>query len=152
MAKFADYDSLLSSYEQLEKKFTQKCQQLAQRGTSDTVDPTQPVEPPQYDAQQFYTDYPEARQYESAISETVSDPNSSAQQYMHSYIACLENSVINTADTIEQQCTDTVALPTVQVQPLPTTIAGNNGNMSLVVPSRPKTISEASLMAKKIFD
>ncbi len=154
MSKFRDYDSLLSSYQQLEKKFTQKCQQLAQHGTSCDSTPTQNNQPP-YDAEQFYTAYPDARQYEQQISQQLNSPNSTADmsQYMASYIQCLtSNSDNSSVNEVAQQCTNDVSLGEVAPVPLPTIIAGNTGNMSLAMPSLPKTIAQASEMAKKIFD
>ncbi len=151
MSKFKDFDSLLSSYQQLEKKFTQKCQQLKQHGTSTDTVPTQQQAPP-YDAEQFFGSYPDARQYQDKIMQSIDSPNGTADQlqYMASYIDCLHDSAPSNVPA--QQCTDKVSLDSTTAHALPTTIAGNNGNMSLALPSKPKTISEASQMAKKIFD
>lgn len=154
MSKFRDYDSLLSSYQQLEKKFTQKCQQLAQiHGTSDDTSPTS-ISPP-YSREQFYDAYPDARQYEQQITKSLDSPNGNADMstYLASYIQCLtSNSQSSNSSATSQQCADNVPLANVTTTPLPTIIAGNNGNMSLAMPSLPKTIAQASEMAKKIFE
>lgn len=154
MSKFRDYDSLLSSYQQLEKKFTQKCQQLAQtHGTSEDTSPTS-VSPP-YTREQFYTAYPDARQYEQQITQSLDSPNGNADMstYLASYIQCLTSaSQLSSSNSLSQQCTDNVSLDNVTTQPLPTIIAGNNGNMSLAMPTLPRTIAQASELAKKIFD
>lgn len=151
MSKFKDFDSLLNSYQQLEKKFTQKCQELKQIGTSDEPAPTA-VEPPPYDAEEFFGNYPNARQYQDKIMQSIDSPNGAADklQYMASYIDCLHDSA--SSDNSAQQCTSEVSLGSGVADALPTIIAGNNGNMSLALPSKPKTISEASMMAQKIFD
>ncbi len=152
MSKFRDYDSLLSSYQQLEKKFTQKCQQLAQtHGTSEDTSPTS-VSPP-YTTEQFYNAYPDARQYEQQITQSLDSPNGNADMstYLASYIQCLTSNSQPSSST-SQQCTDNVSLANITTEPLPTIIAGNNGNMSLAMPTLPKTIAQASELAKKIFE
>ena len=134
--KFNSAEELLKGYTELEKSFTQKCQQLSklqkQQGTSQTP-PSQDeqVLPPQQ------TDGVTATipQGQMPSSGNATPTDEQLQQYL------------------EQN--PTVAFKLLQCQmPTPTapTVMTGGGSMSLALPSKPKTIKEATLMAQKLFE
>ena len=130
--KFTSAEQLLKGYTELEKSYTQKCQQLAllqkQQGTSE-------------DAQQLDTSSP------ATTTEQVADTIPEAP-----------TSIGDTTPTTEQlqqylEANPTLALKLLQGQsptPIAPTVIMGGGNMSLALPSKPKTIKEATLMAHKL--
>jgi hypothetical protein len=133
--KFTSAEELLKGYNALEKSFTQKCQQLSilqkQLGTSQThADQTEQVLPP-ISTSDAVTTIPE----ETPSSIDVTPTNEQLQQYLES--------------------NPTLAFKLLQAQhPTPTapTVITGGGSMSLALPSKPKTIKEATLMAQKLFE
>ena len=133
--KFTSAEELLKGYNALEKSFTQKCQQLSilqkQLGTSQTyADQTEQVLPP-ISTSDAVTTIPE----ETPSSIYVTPTNEQLQQYLES--------------------NPTIAFKLLQAQqPTPTapTVITGGGSMSLALPSKPKTIKEATLMAQKLFE
>ena len=135
--KFNSAEELLKGYTELEKSFTQKCQQLAliqkQQGTSQT-ETTQTVEvlPPTTQTGNDVTTIPEAPLPASSI---VAPTDEQLQQYLE------QNPTM--ALKLLQQYAPTPSAPIVMT---------GGGNMSLALPSKPKSIKEATLMAQKLFD
>ena len=132
--KFNSAEELLKGYTQLEKSFTQKCQQLAllqkQQGTSEDST-TMEVSSPTTPTEQVADTIPEAP---TSIGETT-PTSEQLQQYL--------------------EANPTLALKLLQGQaatPIAPTVMMGGGNMSLALPSKPKTIKEATLMAHKLFD
>lgn len=133
--KFSSAEELLKGYNALEKSFTQKCQQLSllqkQQGTSQTsTHQTEDVLPPTQEVDNVAT-IPEV----DTSSTVVAPTDAQLQQYLES--------------------NPQVALKLLQSQqPTPTapTVMTGGGSMSLALPSKPKTIREATLMAQKMFD
>lgn len=161
MDKFNDYNKLLDSYNNLEKEFTKKCQELSQlkSGTSE-------VSPPQQTSQQFFSQYPDAEIFREDIERGVTNPEYSEKPdaYSRAYFDLLrknyvsKDSLAKDDDFLQQYVLadeKTVAKllqkvsPT--VTPLPTVISGNAGSMSVSLPTRPKTIAEASKLAQELF-
>lgn len=150
--KFKTADDLYKGYVELEKTFTQKCQQLSalekeiNRGTSENT-------PPQTDAAQSAAETAEVPQ------ETVSSRQSGSvltpeqiEQYLGShkeYAAELfekggygRNLPTDSPEDEEQ---------TKQIPPAAPPLICGGGNVSMALPSRPKTLKEASELAKKLF-
>ena len=133
--KFTSAEELLKGYNALEKSFTQKCQQLStlqkQLGTSQTqTDQTEQVLPP------VSTD---------DVVATIPEVGTSS------------NDLVPTDEQLQQylESNPQLALKLLQAQvPTPTapTVMTGGGTMSLALPSRPKTIKEATLMAQKLFE
>ena len=133
--KFTSAEELLKGYNALEKSFTQKCQQLStlqkQLGTSQTqTDQTEQVLPP------VSTD---------DVVATIPEVDTSS------------NDLVPTDEQLQQylESNPQLALKLLQAQvPTPTapTVMTGGGTMSLALPSRPKTIKEATLMAQKLFE
>lgn len=135
--KFNSAEELLKGYNELEKSFTQKCQQLsalqteAKSGTNVDTSPqnteevttTVPVEPV-VDA---------TTENEKTSSQTLDVTN--LQQYLDAHPELLREILQNNYSKVE---------------PLPRVMTGG-GNVSMALPSRPKTIKEASEMAKSLF-
>lgn len=165
MDKFNDYDKLLNSYNNLEKQFTKKCQELSQlkeqSGTSqDTPPQSQTLE-------EFLQAFPDAEAFKEQISQAVNNPQYSdvPDAYARSYFDLLRQSYVSKEtlaqddDFLQQYVLsnkDVVAkllqkvVPT--ATPVPTVISGNAGSMSVTLPTRPKTIAEASMLAKQLFN
>lgn len=164
MDKFNDYDKLLTSYNNLEKEFTKKCQELSQLKTQSG---TSSVEPPQAQTlQQFLVQFPEAEVFKDQISQAVNNPQygESPDAYSRYYFDLLRQNYVSKEtlaqdeDFLQQYVLgnkDTVAKLLQKVQPTvataPTVISGNAGSMSVTVPTRPKTIAEASKLAQELF-
>lgn len=134
--KFSSAEELLKGYTELEKSFTQKCQQLAtlqkQQGTSEQpTSQTVQVTPPSQTTEQPVATIPDDK---TPSSNNVTPTDELLQQYLdeHPELAL---------KLLQSRLSTPVA---------PTVITGG-GNMSLAVPSKPKTIKEATLMAKKMF-
>ncbi|MBQ2894957.1 MAG: hypothetical protein IJB95_00465 [Clostridia bacterium] len=133
--KFTSAEELLKGYNALEKSFTQKCQQLStlqkQLGTSQTqTDQTEQVLPP-VSADDVVATIPEV----DTSSNDLVPTDEQLQQYLES--------------------NPQLAFKLLQAQvPTPTapTVMTGGGTMSLALPSRPKTIKEATLMAQKLFE
>ncbi|MBQ2914290.1 MAG: hypothetical protein IJE50_02055 [Clostridia bacterium] len=133
--KFTSAEELLKGYNALEKSFTQKCQQLStlqkQLGTSQTqTDQTEQVLPP------VSTD---------DVVATIPEVDTSS------------NGLVPTDEQLQQylESNPQLAFKLLQAQvPTPTapTVMTGGGTMSLALPSRPKTIKEATLMAQKLFE
>lgn len=133
--KFTSAEELLKGYNALEKSFTQKCQQLStlqkQLGTSQTqTDQTEQVLPP------VSTD---------DVVATIPEIDTSS------------NDLVPTDEQLQQylESNPQLAFKLLQAQvPTPTapTVMTGGGTMSLALPSRPKTIKEATLMAQKLFE
>ena len=133
--KFTSAEELLKGYNALEKSFTQKCQQLStlqkQLGTSQTqTDQTEQVLPP------VSTD---------DVVATIPEVDTSS------------NDFVPTDEQLQQylESNPQLAFKLLQAQvPTPTapTVMTGGGTMSLALPSRPKTIKEATLMAQKLFE
>ena len=133
--KFTSAEELLKGYNALEKSFTQKCQQLSilqkQLGTSETpFHQTEQVLPP-VPTDDIVATIPE----EAPSSIDIAPTNEQLQQYLES--------------------NPTLAFKLLQAQqPTPTApiVITGGGSMSLALPSKPKTIKEATLMAQKLFE
>lgn len=133
--KFTSAEELLKGYNALEKSFTQKCQQLStlqkQLGTSQTqTDQTEQVLPP------VSTD---------DVVATIPEVDTSS------------NDLVPTDEQLQQylESNPQLAFKLLQAQvPTPTapTVMTGGGTMSLALPSRPKTIKEATVMAQKLFE
>ncbi|MBR2974959.1 MAG: hypothetical protein IKC47_04360 [Clostridia bacterium] len=165
MDKFNDYDKLLESYNNLEKEFTKKCQQLSQlKNTSGTsLD-----EPPQAQTlQDFLATFPEAQAYKEQLSQAVNNPqySQSTDAYTRCYFDMLRQNYVSKEalaqdeDFLQQYVlsnNDVVSKLLQKVSPsvasTPTVISGNAGAMSVALPTRPKTIAEASKLAQQFFN
>lgn len=133
--KFTSAEELLKGYNALEKSFTQKCQQLStlqkQLGTSETpTAPTEQVLPP------TPTD---------EVVATIPEVDTSSNHF------------VPTDEQLQQylESNPQLAYKLLQLHnPTPTapTVITGGGSMSLALPSKPKTIKEATLMAQKMFD
>ena len=132
--KFTSAEELLKGYTELEKSFTQKCQQLAllqkQQGTSE-MPATSQLSPPDTTSAHVDGAIPEA------TSSTV--PAAPTEDQLQQY---LEQNPTFALKLLQSHSTAPTA---------PTVMTGG-GCMSLALPSKPKTIKEATLMAQKLFD
>jgi hypothetical protein len=145
MDKFnGDYTALYNSYLALEKQFTKKCQEVAnmeKSGTSEESTPPQTA--PMVTIEEFLAKYPDAAIYRDQLVLLAPDPMTPIpeQTFEWGYIDQLKQALsVKAAEEV-----------TPAVLSIPVTISGNGGNIVKVSPIRPKTISEASELAKKLF-
>lgn len=133
--KFNSAEELLKGYTELEKSFTQKCQQLSllqkQQGTSQpSTEQTAEAVPPTPTDDVDIT-IPKGQ----PLNVDTTPTNEQLQQFLE------QNPTI--ALKLLQQCAPTPTAPTVMT---------GGGSMSLALPSKPRSIKEATVMAKKLFD
>ena len=164
MDKFNDYDKLLQSYTNLEKEFTKKCQELS---TLKTQSGTSSAEPPQKQTlEQFFDQFPEAKVFKEQIGQAIDNPQYSetTDTYTRYYFDLLRQNYVSKEtlaqddDFLQQYVLgnkEVVAKLLQKAQPTvvatPTVISGNAGAMSVSLPTRPKTIAEASKLAQEFF-
>lgn len=130
--KFNSAEELLKGYAELEKSFTQKCQELSalkqdiqtkqQSGTNDQPSPHETVPNCGTNGQPSPQDAPQSVANDEAS--TVPTQFDADSQQSPSQSAC--------------------------VTPPPKVMTGG-GNVSMALPNRPKTLKEASELAKKYF-
>lgn len=131
--KFNSAEELLKGYIELEKSFTQKCQQLSQlqkqQGTSESITHPDDISSPTTTEQSV-----SATLQEQPPQSEVTPTDAQLQQYL------------------ERNPTLALKLLSSHTAPptAPTVITGG-GTMSLALPSKPKSIKEATLMAQKLF-
>lgn len=131
--KFNSAEELLKGYIELEKSFTQKCQQLSQlqkqQGTSESV-----THPDDLSSPEKIDDVVETSAQAQVPTDDIVPTDEQLQQY-------LERNPTLALKLLSSHA----SVPTA-----PTVITGG-GTMSLALPSKPKTIKEATLMAQKLF-
>ena len=164
MDKFNNYDKLLDSYNNLEKEFTKKCQELSQLKATSGTSSTEP--PQQQTLEDFLATFPEAETFKDELAQAVNNPqyNQSCDAYSRLYFDLLRKNYVSKEtlaqdDSFLQQYVlgnkDIVAKLLQKVEPTasfaPTVISGNAGAMSVALPTRPKTIAEASKLAQEFF-
>lgn len=116
--KFSSAEELLRGYEELEKSFTRKCQQLADL--------------------QKQTD---ANTQSDGTSEQSSPSVNEGTQAA---------AAVNVDAVPAEAIAPAVDGDAPSIQPLPRLINGG-GNVSMALPSQPKTLKEASAMAQQLF-
>lgn len=142
--KFADAKTLLTAYQNLEREFTKKSQQLKQLQKQllcDNDDKSPQTENKDNSAQQNPT------------GQTHADNPAQANVVCAEQLAkdkdFLEKFVFANQDVTNQVLQR--YLLALSQNDLPATIKGGTGAMSLTPPKRPQTIKEASLLAEKLF-
>ena len=121
--KFNSAEELLKGYTELEKSFTQKCQQLSEL------------------QKQMVEGNKQERQQEIPVGTNGQPSPNDAAQSTADDAACTVPAP-NDADSHSRE-SQSVALP-------PKVMTGG-GNVSMALPNRPKTLKEASELAKKFF-
>ena len=146
--KFSSAEELLKGYVELEKSFTQKCQQLAalekQNAAAKVTDGTSAEASPSTaeEAQSTTVDKAETVPQDGCDAKTVlvgSEPlaNVPTDEQLQQYL-------MNNPEIIQK------ILQQNKSEQAPSVMSGG-GDVSLALPSRPKTIKEASIMAREIF-
>ncbi len=126
--KFSSAEELLKGYNELEKSFTQKCQQLSQLQRSAQTTPPS--------AEACVTD-------ESGTSEVTPSPQQQAvPQQSDGAVDAPTVPLSATPDVPADECASAARPPKVMT---------GGGNVSAALPNRPKTLKEASELAKKYF-
>ena len=149
IGKFNSAEELLKGYESLEKSFTQKCQQLSvlekkmfnDCGTNGSPSPQNEAE--QSVANDTVVSVPEARNADELQPHTESSATLSVD-VIRQYLA--EHPAVG-AELIK----DNGLLSETVERTSPPRVMTSGGNVSLALPNRPKTLKEASDLAKKYF-
>lgn len=157
--KFNSAEELLKGYNQLEKSFTQKCQQLAMLQKQANVEDYDTHNSANLTENDCGTSVETPPQREEVPSTTVDSAATVPESQPTDAEVCqggrAPTSNVPTSEQLQQYLKDN---PEVVFQLLqrrssefaPDVMSGG-GNVSLALPSRPKTIKEASLMAKELF-
>lgn len=144
--KFNSAEELLKGYTELEKSFTQKCQQLSalekqikSSGTSGQPSPQANTEVAQSTADDTAQTVPVATDTDGSAqqAESATLPISQIGQYLAEHPELLRE--FGTVDKLSDE------------QRPPKVMTGG-GNVSMALPNRPKTLKEASELAKKYFN
>lgn len=148
--KFASAEELLKGYVELEKNFTKKCQQLAavekqalaaqqnnEDGTSAEASPLQ-----NDTAQSTTVDNADTVPQSGDDAKTVLDGSAHVSEAPSDEE--LQQYLMNNPEIVQK------ILQQNQTEQAPSVMNGG-GKVSLALPSRPKTIKEASIMAKELF-
>ena len=138
--KFNSAEELLKGYTELEKSFTQKCQELAAlkqdiETQRQNASGTSEQSPPQLDEEQS--------QQSSGTSGQPSPQEGSEQSPADdtATVPAPENAdSLTESQSAEQQTV------------IPPRVMTGGGNVSMALPNRPKTLKEASDLAKKYFN
>lgn len=182
--KFTSAEELLKAYGELEKSFTQKCQQLAalkNEMAQSSAPASESENTAAWETEKFFDSIKNDEQTtpkdEQSISVaeqseqtdgTSATPPSDEEQPTTEFAVQRQNgddaTVLNSSNPLPVKPTDEQLQQYLKDNPkivwkllqqerefAPTVMSGG-GNVSLAMPSRPKTIKEASLMAKNLFD
>ena len=160
--KFETLDELVKGYNQLEKSFTQKCQQLSesQRENAALSQQLAQTQPPLGTNEASSPSIDDSGNVDTARSTTVDSVASVPQDVGADVLPtpcdpAPAQAASPTNDQLQQYLLDNPQiaqklLHAVQKEFAPAVMSGG-GNVTLTPPNRPKTIKEASLMAKELF-
>lgn len=188
--KFASAEELLKGYNELEKSFTQKCQQLAALKAEATAQVGGNGQTAAFQtlsdaaAQLLETSVSDAAVEKSAETAHIAQTDTDGTNAAASPSEAERSTTVDSAETVPQSGLDAPDLsgrasasqnfpsdPIALLQQFlqnnsqavlqllrqtqstfaPPTVMSGGGNVSMAAPSRPKTIKEASLMAKELF-
>lgn len=141
--KFSSAEELMKGYTELEKSFTQKCQQLSalQKQLNETGG-TSEISPPR----EVY-----ARQTVANVNvDTV--PSEGADSPSADGVTARNDDVLNRIrQYLDERGIAPDSLSDKEKNVVPPKVMTEGGNVSMALPSRPRTIKEASEMAKELF-
>ena len=146
--KFNSAEELLKGYESLEKSFTQKCQQLSalekkinESGTNGEPSPQREVG--QSVANDTVETVPEAKDADSSKPRDQR-PTELTPEVVRQYL--VEHPEITAQVSQKGELSETAE------RVIPPRVMTGGGNVSCALPNRPKTLKEASELAKKYFN
>ena len=146
--KFTCAEELLKGYEALEKSFTQKCQQLSalekkmiESGTNGAPSPQTEVE--QSAASDVVETVPEAASADSLQPVSQASPQLS--------LDAIKQYLVEHPEVSSELLAGFDSLPESVERTTPPRVMTAGGNVSCALPNRPKTLKEASDLAKKYF-
>ena len=144
--KFANAQALFNAYQNLEKEFTKKSQQLKELKKQLDCDNDENILSPQRDTDNFAMQNPNESQLhaDNPVQTSVKDADNilADKDFMETHV--FNNPVV--ANEVLQRY-----LLALSKQDLPQTINGKSGAMSLTPPKKPQSLKEASVLAKKLF-
>ena len=152
LGKFANAQALLLAYQNLEREFTKKSQQLKQIQKKLSCDNDEvlcdekPTSPQADDMDNSALQNPDLSQ--KHVDNPVQTNDVFADQLVQDK-DFLEKYIFANPDVTNQILQR--YLLSLSQNDLPATINGSGGAMSLTPPKRPKTIKEASVLAQKLF-
>ena len=136
--KFNSAEELLKGYAELEKSFTQKCQQLSELQKQMTAN-----------SQEKSQETPQVVQDENPQLVLQNNPvGTSGQPSPNSVTSSTADDKASTVPTPNSADSLTDGSQNVT---LPPRVMTGGGNVSMALPNRPKTLKEASELAKKYF-
>lgn len=148
--KFNSAEELLKGYVELEKSFTQKCQRLSElekqienSGTSEQSSPQQDTVA-QSTAGGAVDSVPTPTDADSSteINHSATQPNDQLRQYLAAHPEIVKELLkLDESDSLSNG----------EQRVLPPKVMTGGGNVSMALPNRPKTIKEASDLAKHFF-
>lgn len=124
---------------------------------------------PQVDIEELYATHPVANDFRERLDNAVQNPDSNLspqQAWQQCYVKCLEEryrspeQLMNDRQFVQQYVVDDQNVRDLVLQKMleqsakdsyPVTISGNGGNMSMAQPTRPKSLKEATELAKNFF-
>ncbi len=164
--KFASVEELVKGYGELEKVFTQKCQQLSalQKQMKNLVDGGDSQIAPFYekednaaaqpsDVQKKGTNFeisPEAAFEATSCGTNAASDQSASPQTTEGTAESVAND--SEAATVPSRSENAADGSRVAAVPDPPRVMTGGGNVSMALPNRPKTLREASDLAKKYFN
>ena len=119
--KFNSAEELLKGYTELEKSFTQKCQELSA----------------------LKQDIEQHKQNESGTSGQPSPQTASSQS------SAVDTATVPAPENADEFSTESLSEEAHTA--IPPRVMTGGGNVSMALPNRPKTLKEASELAKKYF-
>ncbi len=175
--KFSSAEQLLKSYENLEKSFTQKCQQLANLQKQSVAKSTPEVVEVEKPSTQLAAEQNEQNNFEQNTNSTYDICGINAEA---SPLADEQSTTVDSATTVPEVLpgageasgghSSSAKISNEQLQQFvednpdvvfrilqrrseefAPDVMNGGGSVSLALPSRPKTIREASIMAKELF-
>ena len=146
--KFNSAEELLKGYESLEKSFTQKCQQLSALEKKLNESGTNGFPPPQKEVGQSVAndtvDTVPCPANADGLQQVNQSPTELSVDTVRQYLAEhpeVSAELIKAPDLLSETVERTV----------PPRVMTGGGNVSCALPNRPKTLKEASDLAKKYF-
>lgn len=167
MQKFKNHEQLENAYLELEKRFTQKCQQLALLQKADGTSAKTETAPPQQSFEEFLEKYANAKSFSEQIKQNIAHPEyaSRSDALEKCYLDILDKNYIGLNKLNDDGFVQEHVLSNDKIveavlnkvfsngkgQAMPKTITGNGGGMSIMPPKQPKDLSEANALAEELF-
>ncbi len=166
MNKFKTVSDLEKAYLELEKRFTQKCQQLAKLQNEIEGINVEKTTSPEQAMEKLFSKYANAKSFSRELSEALahSDNVGSPFGVEQCYLDVLDKNYLNVANLndekfLQQYVVDNPTVVNAVLQKVfvsetqaPKTISGNGGHFSVMPRQNPTTMKEANALAKELLN